>query len=188
MRLLIYGSREFASTVTELSRHCGHDVIGMVDDFNRGPGIVGCLESIVNTYPSSEFDFAIGIGYSNLKARWLAWKKIKSLGYETPALIHPCAYVADSARIGEGSMVMAGANVDVHAQVGDLSVIWPGACVSHNTIVGTNSFLSPNSTLCGYVNMGDNCFVGAGAVVADHCNVPSNTFIKMLSGYKGDSK
>ena len=188
MRLLIYGSKEFALTVSELIRHCGHEVIGMVDDFHTGPGIVGNLESVVNSYPATEFGFAMAIGYSNLKARWSVWEKIRSLGYQTPALIHPRAYIADTAKIFEGSMVMAGANVDVRSQVRELAVIWPGVCVSHDSIVGSNSFLSPNATLCGYVILGINCFVGAGAAIGDHCKVPSNTFIKMLSRYKGSGE
>ena len=188
MRVLIYGSKEFALTVTELVRHCGHEPVGMVDDFNDGPGIVGNLESVASTYPPSEYGFAVAIGYLNLTARWSAWEKIKSLWYQTPMFVHPRAYVADSAKIHEGSLVMAGANVDVRAQIGEIAVIWPGVCVSHDAIVGSNSFLSPNATLCGYVELGANCFVGAGSVVADHCKVPSNTFIKMLSRYKGEVK
>jgi len=44
MRLLIYGSKEFASTVADLARHCGHNVVGLVDDFNTSVDIVGNLD------------------------------------------------------------------------------------------------------------------------------------------------
>lgn len=185
MQLLIYGSKEFASTVKELAHCCGHAVVGMVDDFHTGDGIVGNFASVVENFPADSYGFAIAIGYSNLQARWQVWEKIRSSGYKAPALIHPCAYLADSVGIGDGSMVMAGANLDVHVRVGELAVIWPGACISHDSTVGSNSFVSPNATLCGHVNLGVNCFVGAGAAVADHCDVPPNTFIKMLGCYKG---
>src|SRR5574337_588135 len=70
MRLLIYGSREFAATVSDLVRHCGHELMGMVDDFNVGAGIIGNLGIAAANFPPSEYGFAIAIGYSNIPARW----------------------------------------------------------------------------------------------------------------------
>lgn len=181
MRLLIYGSKEFAATVAELVRHCGHEAAGMVDDYNSGPGILGNLDTVTRSHPPSEYGVAMAIGYSNLPARWAAWETIRSAGYRSPALIHPRAYVADTAQIGEGAMVMAGAIVDVRAEIGALTVLWPGACINHDTKIGLNTFISPNATLCGFVKIGSHSFIGAGAVIVDHCTVPEASFIKMLA-------
>ncbi|MBS0510334.1 MAG: hypothetical protein JSR42_03985 [Proteobacteria bacterium] len=184
MRLLIYGSREFASTVADLVRHCGYEVAGMVDDFNIGAGIVGNLDAAAKIFPPGEYGFAVAIGYSNIPARWQAWERIRAAGYRAPALVHPRAYVADNAVIGEGCMVMAGAVVDVRAQLGELVVVWPGACINHDVAVGKNTFISPNATLCGSVVIGADTFIGAASSVADHSHVPASSFIKMNSVFK----
>jgi sugar O-acyltransferase (sialic acid O-acetyltransferase NeuD family) len=181
MQLLIYGSKNFAATVTELVRHCGHEAAGMVDDYNAGPGVIGDLATVARTHPPSDYGIAIAIGYANLKARWAAWEKVRSTGYRSPALIHPRAYVADTARIGEGSMLMAGAIVDVRAEIGDLAVLWPGACVNHDSAIGANTFISPNATVCGHAQVGAHSFIGAGAVVVDHGQVPEAGFVAMLA-------
>ncbi len=183
MRLLIYGSKDFAATVAELVRHCGHEVAGMVDDYNTGPGIIGALEGVTHTHPPSAYGFAMAIGYSNIPARWAAWQRIRSAGYHAPALVHPRAYVADSARIGEGAMVMAGAIVDVRVEVGELAVVWPGACINHDTKIGANTFISPSVTLCGFAEVGAHSFIGAGSVIVNHGHVPDGGFIKMLTRY-----
>jgi sugar O-acyltransferase (sialic acid O-acetyltransferase NeuD family) len=185
MRLLIYGSKDFAATVADLARHCGHEVAGMVDDFNAGPGILGDFTAVTRTHPPSGYGIAMAIGYSNIPARWAAWERIRSAGYRAPALVHPRAYVADNARIGEGAMVMAGAIVDVRAEIGGLAVLWPGACINHDTKVGSNTFISPNATLCGFAQVGAHSFIGAGAVIVDHGQVPEASFIKMLARYTG---
>jgi sugar O-acyltransferase (sialic acid O-acetyltransferase NeuD family) len=185
MRLLIYGSKEFAVTVEELAIDCGHEVAGFVDDFSPGPRILGTLDAVRQTHPSSEFGIAIAVGYSQLAARWTAWQRVLAAGYNAPALVHPRAYVARTANIGQGTMLMAGALVDVRAKIGEIAVIWPGVCISHDCAVGENTFISPNATLCGYVEMGAHSFVGAGAAVVDHCVVPPSTHIKMLSRYIG---
>jgi len=185
MHMLIYGSKDFAATVAELVRHCGHEVIGMVDDYNTGPGILGNFTAVTRTHPPSEYAIAMAIGYLNIPARWAVWERIRSAGYCAPALIHPRAYVADTARIGEGVMVMAGAIVDVRASIGDLVVVWPGACINHDAEIGSNTFISPNATLCGFTHVGAHSFIGAGAVIVDHGKVPEASFIKMLSRYTG---
>ncbi len=185
MRILIYGSKEFAATVGDLVRHCGHEVAGMVDDFNVGAGIVGNLDFVARNFPSSEFGFAVAIGYSNIPARWKAWERIRAAGYRAPALIHPRAYVADNVAVGDGCMVMAGAIVDVRAKLGELVVVWPGACINHDAEVGSNTFVSPNATLCGSSVIGPGTFIGAAAAVADHSRVPASSFIKMNSIFKG---
>jgi sugar O-acyltransferase (sialic acid O-acetyltransferase NeuD family) len=183
MRLLIYGSKDFAATVAELGRHCGYDVVGMVDDYNSGPGILGTFDAVSRSHPASQYGIVIAIGYTNIPARWAAWEKSRSAGYRAPALIHPRAYVADTARMGEGAIVMAGALVDVRAEIGDLAVLWPGACINHDVNIGRNTFISPNATVCGFARVGAHSFIGAGSVVVDHGEVPEASFIKMLSRY-----
>ena len=185
MRLLVYGSKEFAGTVYELIRHCGHEAVGMVDDFNKGPGILGRFDDIISSHPPSECSIVVAVGYRDMALRWKIWQTIQTCGYTSPALIHPWAYVADTARIGKGVMVMAGAVVDVRAKIGDLAVIWPGVCINHDASVGENTFVSPNATVCGSAEIGAHSFIGAGAAIVDHCKVPEASFIKMLCRYTG---
>ena len=185
MQLLIYGSRDFAHTVADLVRHCGHESAGMVDDFHRGAGIVGGLDEVITSHPPDRFGIAIAIGYADIPARWRAWERVRAAGYEAPALVHPRAYVADTARLGDGVMVMAGAIVDTRAELGDLAVVWPGACINHGARVGRNSFISPNATLCGHSRVGQDCFVGATAVIADHGELVAGSFLKMNASHAG---
>lgn len=183
MRLLLYGARDFARTVAELVRHCGHEVAGMIDDFDEGPGIVGSLASAAERYPPSEYGIAMAIGYSDLPQRWARWQRVRDLGYATPTLIHPRAYVADTARVEQGAMIMAGALVDVRAVIGPAVVLWPGACVNHDARIGANTFISPNATVCGFAKVGAHSFVGAGAAIVDRAEVPEGSFIRMLTAY-----
>ncbi len=185
MRLLIYGSGDFAPTVIELARACGHEPVGLVNDFHQGSEILGSLEAVTLSHPPKDYGIALAIGYNNLAGRWAAWLRARAAGYEAPVLIHPRAYVAESAKVRSGSMVMASAVVDVRANVGEAAVLWPSVCINHDADIGANCFLSPNATICGFVHLGANSFVGAGAAVADRSVVPPSSFIKMLDRYKG---
>jgi sugar O-acyltransferase (sialic acid O-acetyltransferase NeuD family) len=183
VRLLVYGSRTFADTVADLARDCGHEVVGMVDDTVAGTGIVGTFEDAQADFPPDGCGMVMGIGYNNLDARWAAWQRARAAGWATPSLVHPRAYVAASAALSDGCLVMAGAIVDRHAKLGQAVVVWPGACINHDVSIGENTFVSPNATLCGFVHVGAHSFIGAGAAVADRCVLAEHSFLKMNSSY-----
>lgn len=178
MKLLIYGSLEFGRVLRELVAACGHEFVGFIDDFRSGKDVVGTYAEANKRYPSSDYGIVIGIGYNNLAARLAIYRKVRSDGYALPILAHDRAFIHPSVTIGEGSVIMAGAVVDVFSFVGDAVVIWPGAVVNHDSRIGANTFISPNATICGFVKMGGSCFIGAGAVVADHRVVPDETFVR----------
>jgi sugar O-acyltransferase (sialic acid O-acetyltransferase NeuD family) len=187
VKLLLYGSTQFSTTVRELARHCGFEVAGVIDQHSSGNKILGSFEEVTLSHPPGDYAMALAVGYRDLAARWQAWERIRAAGYATPALIHPNSYVADSATVGAGAMIMAGALVDVHARIGEAAVIWPGACINHDTHIGANSFMSPGSIVCGCSSIGSNTFVGAGAVVVDHVSIPDNSFLQAAGLYKSQS-
>lgn len=183
MKILVYGSLEFGEVVKYLVLQCGHEFVGFIDDYSTGGEILGTFAEVVEKHPADSYGIVIAIGYKHLKARWDVFQRVQSLGYRSPALIHPKAYVRETGAVGPGAMVMAGAIVDIHAQIGAMCVLWPAAVVNHNSNIGANTFLSPNSTVCGHVQVGENSFVGAGAVIVDHVSVPADAFIKAGTVY-----
>jgi sugar O-acyltransferase (sialic acid O-acetyltransferase NeuD family) len=183
MRLLIYGAKDFARTAAALAGHCGHEVAGFIDDFERSSHALGDFEQVARTHSPADFGVLLAVGYNDLRGRWGAWQRVRAAGYRLPSLVHPRAYVADTARVGDGCMVMAGAIVDVRAALADGVVVWPGACINHDSVIGENTFVSPNAVVCGHARVGAHCFIGAGAAVADRRQVPDGSFVKMLSAY-----
>jgi sugar O-acyltransferase (sialic acid O-acetyltransferase NeuD family) len=186
VKLLIYGSKDFGRLVRELVTACGHEAIGFVDDVSPdGEGVVGDYPAARRKHPPGDgVGMVIAIGYKNLAARHQVWTRVRADGYVTPALVHPTAIVAPGVKIGEGAIVMAGANVDAFSEIGALGVLWPGAIVSHDSRVGENSFLSPGAIVCGFVTTGRHCFLGAGSVIIDHRDVPDGAFVKAGAVYK----
>lgn len=176
--LLVYGSREFAVVIRDLVGQCGRTFAGFIDDFQSGADILGSLSEVAERCPPATHDMALAVGYNNLPARWDAYLRVKACGYDLPPLIHPRAYVRNPEKVGEGSLIMAGAIVDINAELGPLTVLWPGVVVNHDSSVAANTFLSPNCTVCGFVKIGANAFIGAGATIVDHVTVPAGSFVK----------
>lgn len=181
MRLLIYGARDYAATVADLARDCGHDVVGMIEDGAPRDGVVGCFDDVATGF--ADCGIVLGIGYNNLPGRWAAWRRVLTTGRPTPSLVHPRAYVARSAAVGRGSVVMAGAIVDRASRLGEATVVWPGVCINHDCQIGDNTFVSPSAVLCGFVRVGAHSFIGAGAAIADHCQLPESSFLRLQERY-----
>jgi len=179
--ILVYGSREFGRVVKELVSCCGHDFAGFIDDYHPGEEVLGRFDDVSRRFPPPAHEVAIAVGYKDLAARWGVFEAVKERGYRVPPLVHPRAYVADSATVDEGAIVMAGAIVDVRVVLAPLVVAWPGVVVNHDSVVQANSFLSPAVTVCGGATIGRQSFVGAGATIVDHVSVPPDSFIRAQS-------
>lgn len=186
-QILIYGSREFSVIVRELAIACGYHCAGLIDDREQGKGILGTFEEVTDSHPPDRYLVALAIGYKDLAARWLVFKKTRDAGYQLPALIHPNADLHRSVKVGDGCLIMTGALIDLNACLEAVSVIWPGVVISHDSNVGSNSFVSPNATVCGFSKVGKHCFVGAGAIVTDHVMVPDNSFVRAGGVFHGQS-
>lgn len=177
-RVLVYGSLEFGRVIKDLVIQCGREFAGFIDDYHLGDEVVGNFAVASEQCTPSSHEIAVAVGYKNLRARWEVFQRVKALGYCSPSLIHPRAYVRDPKNVGEGAFIMAGAVIDVEAHLGPLVVAWPGVVVNHDSRIGANTFLSPNCTVCGCVTIGSHCFIGAGSTIVDHVEVPPECFVK----------
>ena len=174
----VFGSLEFGRVIRALVECTGNKFAGFVDDFDTGPQLLGSNETCRRTHAPAECGTAIAVGYSNLDARWQVYQRVIGDGYECPTLVQPAAYVAASATVGEGCLLMAQSAVDCFATLEDLVVGWTGAVVNHDSVVERNTVLSPSATICGCSRVERNTFIGAGSVIVDHVSVAPASFIK----------
>ncbi len=131
MKVLVYGSTTFGSVVRVLVEDCGHEFAGFIDDLHRGPDVLGPFERAAITSAASH-RCVNAVGYA-LRARLAVSQRIIAAGYPMLSLVHPRAYVNTRSRLGDGCLVMAGAQIAEHVELGSGSVVWPGA-VSATTL------------------------------------------------------
>lgn len=156
-----------------------------------GIGVHGCLDAKVGVgtevYPGvrvvgSDRDLKalvsdgfrtvyIGIGgLSNLCARMRVFHLLQEWGAAPPALVHPSAHVAPTARIGAGTTVLARASVGPLSDVGRNCVITQGAIITHHCQIGDHVVIAPGAALAAGVTVGDETTVGMGVTIyADVC-------------------
>jgi sugar O-acyltransferase (sialic acid O-acetyltransferase NeuD family) len=80
-------------------------------------------------------------------------------------LVHPRSWLAERVSLGQGSVVFAGALINVDVTLGDHCSINLGATLSHDCLVGDYVSLGPGSHLAGGVRVGNDTDVGTGATL-----------------------
>lgn len=164
-KMYLYGASGHAKVVIDLLRLRGIDVDVLVDDDVSRSKLAG--KAVV--HDSKELTpFIVCIGDN--RARRDVVTKLGD-GRFAPAAVHPRAAVAESAIIGEGTVVMAGAVIQADARIGRHCIVNSGASIDHDCVVGDFAHISPGATLCGAVNVGEGAHVGAGATVIQCLNV-----------------
>ena len=101
----------------------------------------------------------------------------RAAGLKLSPLIHPTAFVCNTATLGEGCQVLAQAVVAADSKLGDACIVNHKASVDHECILGNGVHLAPGATVCGCVTVGDNVLIGAGAVVLPRLKIGPDSII-----------
>ena len=91
--------------------------------------------------------------------------------------IHPSAYIAPSASIGNGNLICPHAAIHTHAEVHDGTIINTGAVIEHDNVIGDYAQISPNVSLAGCVRVEDLAFVSTGASVIPHITIGTASLV-----------
>lgn len=142
-------------------------VVAVYDDFVLEKMLDGSLpilnnEAAFKAFVEKNGDVygLIGIGSNAVRER---------LSREYPmkyaVAVHPTAILADDVKIGEGTVVMAGAIINPGARIGKHCIINTGAIVEHDCEIGDYVHISPGVKMAGDVKIGRMSHVGVGTSI-----------------------
>lgn len=162
-RLVIVGASGHGKVIADIAKLNGYDDEAVTEC--AGYPVVG-----------SSCDFAkveknVVIAIGNAKIRSRIQEQYESRGFHPVTLIHPNATVADSAQIGVGSVIMAGAVINPYAKLGKGCIVNTCASVDHDCEVGDYVHVAVGAHLCGTVSIGEYTWVGAGATVSNNISI-----------------
>lgn len=132
--------------------------------------IVGAVSELKDSSTDSAI---IAIGNNNVR------KKIgeKFTNIKWLSLIHPHAWVHKSVKIGEGTVVFAGAIIQPDTVIGRHSIINTSASVDHDCLIGDFCHIAPGSHIAGGVEIENEVFIGIASAVLPLVKITANTLI-----------
>ncbi|MCS7189758.1 MAG: NeuD/PglB/VioB family sugar acetyltransferase [Bacteroidia bacterium] len=166
--MILYGGGDHALGLWEICQLRGIVVKGFFDD-GEGPfalpkeAHLGAYDPTI--YPEEPIIVAIT---DNTIRRNLSLRIKHPIA---PPLVHPHAYVAPSATLENGVVVLAGAVIHSQSYIGAHAIINSGAIVEHFARIGAFTHLSPGVIAACRSEVGEGCFIGTGAIIVPHVSV-----------------
>ena len=168
MKLLVAGAGGHGRVVAEaaLASREFSSVSFLDDRVSRkataeGWPIVGALDRLEEL--SSGFQaFAAGLADPALRVGLLG--RARNTGLRCVSIIHPMASVSAHSSIGAGTVVIAGARINVGVRTGEACIINTGATVDHDCVLAEAVHVCPGAHLAGNVEIGARTWFGIGAV------------------------
>ncbi len=170
---LIVGGGRHAAEVIDALLAAGQRVHGCLDarlaagsEVYPGVRVVGSDRDLRAMIADGFRRVYLGVGgLANLAARIRLFEQLVEFGCAPPVLIHPGAHVSPSARIGEGTTILARASVGPLSVVGRNSVLTQGSIVTHHCRIGDHVVIAPGAALAAGVEVGDESTIGMGVTV-----------------------
>lgn len=170
--LLILGAGGHGKVLAEAAEASSRwEAIAMLDDRHtllngslRWP-VIGGIEDC-RMLAGEWSDAIVAVGHCVTRLQWL--DMVETLGFTTPVVIHPSAWVSPSANVAGGSVIMANATVQADARLGRGCIINTGASVDHDCLLGDGVHICPGASIGGEVVIGAGSWLGIGCSVI-HC-------------------
>lgn len=137
------------------------------------------FEQLEEQYNPNDFELLIVISsVSSVKhLNSIKFHEAKNKGYKLFSFIHPTAFVANSATIGENVIIFPHAIVEPRAIINDGVFVRSAAYVSHETEIGAFSYLAPRATFSGKIKTGEHCFFGTNSTIRDNISIGSDVIV-----------
>jgi sugar O-acyltransferase (sialic acid O-acetyltransferase NeuD family) len=181
MKLLVAGAGGHGKVVADAAAMSGkYEVVAFLDD--RYPGItavgewrvVGKLSDASSTV--GEFGaFVAAFGDASLRLK--ALEMADSLGFSLAVVVHPSATLAGRVSLGAGTVVLAGAVVNIDAAVGRGCIINTGAVVEHDCRLDDGVHICPGASVAGEVRIGRCSWIGIGACVIQRITIGNDVTV-----------
>ncbi|MDQ6423266.1 acetyltransferase [Paenibacillus sp. LHD-117] len=182
-RIILFGAGGHAKTVIDTIEKQGiYEIIGLLDGGKPAGEIVFGYEVLGDESwledRANRADGAIVAIGDNWK-RGLVAQTIRRIrpGLPFVTAIHPSAVIARGARIGAGSVVMAGSVISCDVEIGDHTVLYPLASVDHDSKIGSFVSFAPKGTTGGNVTIGEYTAVAIGATIIHGVTIGEHSVI-----------
>ena len=173
-QLLVIGASGHGKVVADIAKLNGYESILFFDD-NESLKECGAYPVVGKTADVNSFegDVIVAIGNATIRERI----QNSLYGRNIPILIHPSAVIDSTAKLSEGTVVMAGAVINADAVIGKGCIINTCSSVDHDCTINDFVHVSVGAHIAGTVNVGDRTWIGIGAVVSNNVSICSDCMI-----------
>ncbi len=160
--------------------HC-HSVIDVIEQENRfsiagivdlpenvgkrvmGYEVIGCDNDLQDLRKHYQYAAITTGQIQSSQLRQRLYQQLTSIGFKLPIIVSPLAYVANTANLDEGCVIMHHALVNANASVGKCCIINTKALIEHDAVVEDFCHISTAAVVNGGVRVKTGSFFGSNA-------------------------
>ena len=185
-QIILWGGTGQAKVIRPIIEHYGSRVVAVFDDtkelespFSDVPIYQGydAFRKWVRTRDPSKIGFCVTIGNPHGGVRIKFHDLLLGDGLRPVHAIHPLAFVAANATLGDGAQILAGAVVAAEVRMGRQCIINTHASVDHECNLGDGVEVGPGATLCGVVQVEAHAWIGAGATILPRLRIGKRAIV-----------
>lgn len=178
-RLAILGAGGHGRVVADCAEMCGFAQVDVFDDdtsrTTTGPfRIAGTSADLLASAGDYE---GVVVALGNSAARLNFQRALETAGARMMVLVHPKAIVSRHVHLGPGSVVFAGAVINVGVDLGRACIVNTGATLDHDCRLADGVHVAPGAHLAGGVTVGEATWIGVGAAVREYVTIGNRVFI-----------
>lgn len=180
VKCAILGASGHGKVVAEIAELNGFLEVQFFDD--RWPeleniehwSVVGNTETLISSINCFD-QVAVAIG--NNLTRISKLTRLREAGAILSPLVHPSATVSCYAKLGIGTVVMAGAVVNPFCSIGQGCIVNTMASIDHDCIINDGVHICPGVNLAGFVQVDEASWIGVGAQVKQLVKIGRNIVV-----------
>lgn len=169
-KLCLIGASGHAKVIIEMAEMLGYEIDKIYDHDVTKISLLSF--EIEHSFTQIKANSIIAIGNNNIR------KEIaRRFSLDVRPLIHPSSFVSRFAVVGEGTVIMAGVSVNIHAAIGIHCILNTNCSIDHDCILGDYVHISPNVGIAGNVEIGECTHIGIGANIIQGIKIGRNCVI-----------
>jgi sugar O-acyltransferase (sialic acid O-acetyltransferase NeuD family) len=184
-QILLVGAGGHCKACIDVIEQIGEwQIAGIVDRKDSGVAevlgypVIGSDDEVPELRKTYDFAFVTVGQLASPVLKIKLFTMLTKLDFKLPGLVSPLAYVSKHASIGEGTIVMHHAIVNVAAKIGDNCIINTKSLIEHDAVIGDHCHISTSAVINGGVTVGDQTFMGSNATTKQYVSISAKSFIK----------
>ena len=178
--VVILGANGQAKVIADIVKKSNDEVVGFLDDNKEIQGnMIFDNKKVLGTIRDEDIKkykdcyFIIGIGSNQIRKN--ISEKYQNLKWYTA--IHPNAIIANEVKIGEGTVIMAGAVINTGTKIGRHCIVNTSSSLDHDNILEDYVHISPGAHLAGTVKICERTWICAGVTIINNITIAENNII-----------
>lgn len=171
-KIYLIGAGGHAKVVLSTLKALGFDVAGLFDDDISKKGSLVFDIPVIGPITGSEIGkkdgkFVIAIGDNRVRKKVYENYRDK----EFTNIVHPNSFIDPTVKIGNGTVVFAGAIVQCNSSIGNQVILNTGCTIDHDCWIDDYCHIAPGVNVAGGVQIGEGVFIGIGSSVIPNVKI-----------------